>query len=270
MIVGDGDLADLMAGLRAVGADQVIDRRLAGGRAVLAVDVGLHAMFTGPGVEGLQEWPGTVDEHVHDGWSTVEVPDGSALFAGLAGRALPVRARVRGPPVPAARDRPTDTRLNAPVVVWARHDEPFVAAVENGPLTAPAAAPRALGRRGATVLTRWVASLRPGEQRMTGRLELLPAVDVADGQAVRLTQGAAGTETGYGDPLSAALDWYAGGAEWIHLVDLDAAFGRGSNAALLAEVTAELSGKGVKVELSGRDPRRGVGRVGAVDRRDAG
>ena len=86
---------------------------------------------------------------------------------------------------------------------------------------------------------------------MTDRLELLPAVDVADGQAVRLTQGAAGTETGYGDPLSAALDWYAGGAEWIHLVDLDAAFGRGSNADLLAEVTAELSGKGVKVELSG-------------------
>ncbi|KQR11185.1 bifunctional 1-(5-phosphoribosyl)-5-((5-phosphoribosylamino)methylideneamino)imidazole-4-carboxamide isomerase/phosphoribosylanthranilate isomerase PriA [Cellulomonas sp. Leaf334] len=86
---------------------------------------------------------------------------------------------------------------------------------------------------------------------MTDRLELLPAVDVADGQAVRLTQGAAGTETGYGDPLSAALDWYAGGAEWIHLVDLDAAFGRGSNADLLADVTAELVGKGVKVELSG-------------------
>lgn len=86
---------------------------------------------------------------------------------------------------------------------------------------------------------------------MTDRLELLPAVDVADGQAVRLTQGAAGTETGYGDPLSAALDWSAGGAEWIHLVDLDAAFGRGSNADLLAEVTAELVGQGVKVELSG-------------------
>ncbi|GAA3811187.1 bifunctional 1-(5-phosphoribosyl)-5-((5-phosphoribosylamino)methylideneamino)imidazole-4-carboxamide isomerase/phosphoribosylanthranilate isomerase PriA [Cellulomonas soli] len=86
---------------------------------------------------------------------------------------------------------------------------------------------------------------------MTDRLELLPAVDVADGQAVRLVQGEAGSETGYGDPLAAALDWYAGGAEWIHLVDLDAAFGRGSNAALLAEVTADLAGKGVKVELSG-------------------
>ncbi|MEV6525544.1 bifunctional 1-(5-phosphoribosyl)-5-((5-phosphoribosylamino)methylideneamino)imidazole-4-carboxamide isomerase/phosphoribosylanthranilate isomerase PriA [Longispora sp. NPDC051575] len=79
-------------------------------------------------------------------------------------------------------------------------------------------------------------------------LELLPAVDVADGQAVRLTQGAAGTETSYGDPLSAALDWQNQGAEWIHLVDLDAAFGRGSNAALLADVVARLD---TKVELSG-------------------
>ena len=83
------------------------------------------------------------------------------------------------------------------------------------------------------------------------RLELLPAVDVADGQAVRLVQGAAGSETSYGDPLSAALDWQRGGAEWIHLVDLDAAFGRGSNAALLATVTAELTALGVKVEMSG-------------------
>ncbi|WP_412542284.1 bifunctional 1-(5-phosphoribosyl)-5-((5-phosphoribosylamino)methylideneamino)imidazole-4-carboxamide isomerase/phosphoribosylanthranilate isomerase PriA [Longispora sp. K20-0274] len=79
-------------------------------------------------------------------------------------------------------------------------------------------------------------------------LELLPAVDVADGQAVRLTQGAAGTETSYGDPLSAALDWQHQGAEWIHLVDLDAAFGRGSNAALLADVITRLD---TKVELSG-------------------
>ncbi|GCD19888.1 bifunctional 1-(5-phosphoribosyl)-5-((5-phosphoribosylamino)methylideneamino)imidazole-4-carboxamide isomerase/phosphoribosylanthranilate isomerase PriA [Cellulomonas algicola] len=86
---------------------------------------------------------------------------------------------------------------------------------------------------------------------MTDRLELLPAVDVADGQAVRLVQGEAGSETGYGDPLAAALDWHAGGAEWIHLVDLDAAFGRGSNAGLLADVTQHLAGKGVKIELSG-------------------
>jgi phosphoribosylanthranilate isomerase len=80
------------------------------------------------------------------------------------------------------------------------------------------------------------------------RLELLPAVDVADGQAVRLVQGEAGSETSYGSPMAAALDWQSGGAEWIHLVDLDAAFGRGSNAELLAEVVGALD---VKVELSG-------------------
>ncbi len=79
-------------------------------------------------------------------------------------------------------------------------------------------------------------------------LVLLPAVDVAAGQAVRLVQGAAGSETAYGDPLEAALQWQRGGAAWVHLVDLDAAFGRGSNGELLAEVVGRLD---VKVELSG-------------------
>lgn len=79
-------------------------------------------------------------------------------------------------------------------------------------------------------------------------LELLPAVDVANGQAVRLVQGEAGTETDYGDPLAAAMTWQEQGAQWIHLVDLDAAFGRGSNAALLARVVGELD---VDVEMSG-------------------
>jgi phosphoribosylanthranilate isomerase len=79
-------------------------------------------------------------------------------------------------------------------------------------------------------------------------LVLLPAVDVAGGQAVRLVQGAAGTETGYGDPLEAALAWQQAGAQWVHLVDLDAAFGRGSNRELLAEVVGRLD---VAVELSG-------------------
>lgn len=79
-------------------------------------------------------------------------------------------------------------------------------------------------------------------------LILLPAVDVADGQAVRLVQGELGTETSYGSPLDAALAWQEQGAEWIHLVDLDAAFGKGSNRDLLKEVTAKLD---IKVELSG-------------------
>lgn len=79
-------------------------------------------------------------------------------------------------------------------------------------------------------------------------LELLPAVDVADGQAVRLVQGELGSETSYGSPLDAALLFQNDGAEWIHLVDLDAAFGTGSNRELLADVVGRLD---VKVELSG-------------------
>jgi phosphoribosylformimino-5-aminoimidazole carboxamide ribotide isomerase/phosphoribosylanthranilate isomerase len=79
-------------------------------------------------------------------------------------------------------------------------------------------------------------------------LILLPAVDVAGGQAVRLVKGAAGSETSYGDPLDAALAWQNAGAEWVHLVDLDAAFGRGSNRDLIAAVVGKLD---VAVELSG-------------------
>jgi phosphoribosyl isomerase A len=91
-------------------------------------------------------------------------------------------------------------------------------------------------------------------------LVLLPAVDVSGGQAVRLVQGAAGTETDYGDPLDAALAWQRAGAQWIHLVDLDAAFGRGSNAPLLAGLIGQLAATaqpaaagrpGAAVELSG-------------------
>lgn len=79
-------------------------------------------------------------------------------------------------------------------------------------------------------------------------LALLPAVDVAGGQAVRLVQGLAGSETHYGEPLAAALAWQQAGAQWIHLVDLDAAFGRGSNRELLAAVVGQLD---VAVEMSG-------------------
>lgn len=80
------------------------------------------------------------------------------------------------------------------------------------------------------------------------RLILLPAVDVVDGKAVRLTRGEAGTETDYGHPLEAARSFAQAGAQWLHLVDLDAAFGRGSNAPLLMEITKELP---INVELSG-------------------
>lgn len=79
-------------------------------------------------------------------------------------------------------------------------------------------------------------------------LELLPAVDVANGQAVRLVQGEAGSETGYGDPLEAALEWQKAGAQWLHLVDLDAAFGRGDNIDVLTSVAQKLD---LKIEMSG-------------------
>jgi 1-(5-phosphoribosyl)-5-[(5-phosphoribosylamino)methylideneamino] imidazole-4-carboxamide isomerase/N-(5'phosphoribosyl)anthranilate isomerase len=79
-------------------------------------------------------------------------------------------------------------------------------------------------------------------------LELLPAVDVKDGRAVRLVQGELSAETAYGNPLEVALEFQAAGAEWLHLVDLDAAFGRGENSALLSEVVGKLD---IKVELSG-------------------
>jgi 1-(5-phosphoribosyl)-5-[(5-phosphoribosylamino)methylideneamino] imidazole-4-carboxamide isomerase/N-(5'phosphoribosyl)anthranilate isomerase len=80
------------------------------------------------------------------------------------------------------------------------------------------------------------------------RLELLPAVDVAGGQAVQLVQGVAGSEKRFGDPLEAALRWQEAGAEWIHLVDLDAAFGRGHNRDLIASIVERVD---VRVELSG-------------------
>lgn len=89
----------------------------------------------------------------------------------------------------------------------------------------------------------------------TPALILLPAVDIAGGKAVRLTQGEAGTETNYGDPVDAAADFASQGAEWIHLVDLDAAFGRGTNTAVIRRVIRQV--RGVAIELSGgiRDDR---------------
>ncbi|MEU6808432.1 bifunctional 1-(5-phosphoribosyl)-5-((5-phosphoribosylamino)methylideneamino)imidazole-4-carboxamide isomerase/phosphoribosylanthranilate isomerase PriA [Streptomyces sp. NPDC046831] len=83
------------------------------------------------------------------------------------------------------------------------------------------------------------------------KLELLPAVDVRDGQAVRLVHGESGTETSYGSPLEAALAWQRAGAEWLHLVDLDAAFGTGDNRALIREVAERMTETHLKVELSG-------------------
>ena len=92
-----------------------------------------------------------------------------------------------------------------------------------------------------------VPTMNP-EILMSDHLELLPAVDIADGQAVQLVQGVAGSEKRFGDPIEAALRWQEAGAEWIHLVDLDAAFGRGENRELLAKIVGTLD---IDVEMSG-------------------
>ena len=117
----------------------------------------------------------------------------------------------------------------AALLTWATHNVPFLAAVEDGPLAATQFHPEKSGDAGATLLGNWV---RPCEDaRLTAvQLILLPAVDVVDGTAVRLVQGQAGSETEYGSALDAAMTWQRDGAEWIHLVDLDAAFGRGRTA----------------------------------------
>ena len=97
---------------------------------------------------------------------------------------------------------------------------------------------------------------------MSDHLELLPAVDIADGQAVQLVQGVAGSEKRFGDPVEAALRWQEAGAEWIHLVDLDAAFGRGHNRDLLATIVGTLD---IDVEMSG-----GIRDDDSLDVRDEG
>ncbi|MEZ0449728.1 imidazole glycerol phosphate synthase subunit HisH [Cellulomonas sp. ICMP 17802] len=160
VVAGSGPFVDVMAGLRAVGADQVVDRRLAGGRAVLAIDVGMHAMFAeGPGAEGLGEWPGVVDSAPAAGPGPLAVPDGSRLFVGLAGAEFHFAHTHAARAFPLLDDWPADTRLVVPVVVFTAGPDPVVAAVENGPLTALLLRPEHSGDAGAQVLARWVESL---------------------------------------------------------------------------------------------------------------
>ena len=234
LVPGVGAFSAVMGALNASRGGEIIDRRLAGGRPVLGICVGMQVMFgrgieRGTDTEGLGEWPGTVSELSapvlpHMGWNTVSAGEGSRLFDGIADErfyfvhsyAAQEWSLEVTPPFP------------EPVLTWCTYGEPFLAAVENGPLAATQFHPE---------------------------LVLLPAVDVADGKAVRLTQGEAGTETSYGDPVDAAMDFARQGAAWIHLVDLDAAFGRGNNTAVMRKVIKQV--KGVQVELSGgiRDDR---------------
>ncbi|SKC79668.1 imidazole glycerol phosphate synthase subunit HisH [Krasilnikoviella flava] len=174
VVPGVGAFAACMTGLRAVRGDQVIDRRLAGGRPVLGICVGMQVMFDagvehGERAEGLGEWPGVVERLEapvvpHMGWSPVEVPDGSRLFAGVERERFYFVHSYAAQEFTQGHDGDADPRYTPPLVTWARHGAPgsqarFVAAVESGPLAATQFHPEKSGDAGATLLENWVRSL---------------------------------------------------------------------------------------------------------------
>jgi glutamine amidotransferase len=165
LVPGVGAFGAVMAQLESVRGEEIVDRRLAGGRPVLGICVGMQVMFErgverGADVEGLGQWPGTVSQlHAdilpHMGWSTLRAPEDSVLFDGLhderfyfvhsyAATALDIDAH--GP-------------FAAPRLTWAEHGEPFLAAVENGPLSATQFHPEKSGEPGIALLRNWIRSL---------------------------------------------------------------------------------------------------------------
>jgi glutamine amidotransferase len=167
VVPGVGAFAACMAGLRAVRGEVVIGKRLAGSRPVLGICVGMQVLFAegvehGERTEGCGEWPGVVrrlDAPVlpHMGWNTVRAPEGSRLFAGIA-----QDARFYFVHSYAATSLPLkgNGRMTPPLITWATHGEPFVAAVENGPLCATQFHPEKSGDVGAALLGNWLASVR--------------------------------------------------------------------------------------------------------------
>jgi imidazole glycerol-phosphate synthase subunit HisH len=166
VVPGVGAFAAVMEGLHRVRGEQIIDRRLAGGRPVLGICVGMQVMFErgeehGVEAEGLGEWPGVVDRLEadvvpHMGWSTVDAPAGSVLFEGLEDERFYFVHSY------AARTFPPlgDERFTPPLVTWSEHGGRFVAAVENGPLSATQFHPEKSGDAGSQLLANWVGSLR--------------------------------------------------------------------------------------------------------------
>ncbi len=172
IVPGVGAFAAVLAGLRAVRGDQIIERRLAGGRPVLGICVGLQVMFEkgeehGSTAAGLAQWPGVVDRLdapvvPNMGWSTLEAPEGSVLFRGVenehfyfvhsyAARSFPLNDEPGG-------------RMPRPLVTWSQagtpeHHDRFVAAVENGPLSATQFHPEKSGSAGLALLKNWIGTL---------------------------------------------------------------------------------------------------------------
>ena len=165
LVPGVGAFDAVMQQLRSVRGDELIDRRLAGGRAVLGICVGAQVMFDrgverGVETEGLGQWPGTVRELSapvlpHMGWNTVDVPQGSRLFSGLEHERF-YFVHSNGATEWTIEGRTEATR---PLVTWAEHGERFIAAVENGPLSATQFHPEKSGDAGIQLLKNWIATL---------------------------------------------------------------------------------------------------------------
>lgn len=166
VVPGVGAYAACMAGIRAVRGDAIVDRRLAGGRPVLGICVGMQVLFDrgvehGIETDGLGEWPGVVEELQadvlpHMGWNTVRAPEGSTLFADVRDERF-YFVHSYGVTRWALTD--TDPNRRAPLVTWTHHGQDFVSAVENGPLSATQFHPEKSGDAGAALLRAWVQTL---------------------------------------------------------------------------------------------------------------
>lgn len=158
-----------MEGLRQVRGDMLIERRLAGGRPVLGICVGLQIMFDqgvehGVTTQGLGQWPGVVERLQapvvpHMGWNTVDAPAGSRLFQGIEQERFYFVHSYGVQHFTLGVDEPEDTVFVPPLVTWATHGRPFVAAVENGPLSATQFHPEKSADAGAQLLTNWLTTL---------------------------------------------------------------------------------------------------------------
>jgi glutamine amidotransferase len=166
MVPGVGAFDACMAGIRKVRGDMIVDRRLTGGRPVMGICVGLQVMFDtgvehGITTEGLGEWPGVVEQLQapvlpHMGWNTVNVPEGSTLFAGVEDERFYF---VHSYGVRTWDFHQGQPKIAPPLVTWSEHGEPFIAAVENGPLVATQFHPEKSGDAGLHLLRTWVNSL---------------------------------------------------------------------------------------------------------------
>ena len=171
VVPGVGAFGTVMDKLRAVGADRLIERRLAGGLPVLGICVGLQVLFESSRErghhEGLGQWPGTVERLdapvvPHMGWSRVEAAEGSRLFAGVEGERFYF---VHSYGVPSDPSERLDGRGDPPLVTWARHGTRFVAAVEDGPLSATQFHPEKSSDAGARLLGNWLSTLPTTHRR---------------------------------------------------------------------------------------------------------